>query len=361
MAENQVDPRKIKKNADSKYIEALNDVRLEGSNEGVYFVLRGLGMKAFQGPGELPRIEILAAQHPKLFAALRRLGLRHIRDKIILEPRGDDSPNLFDPAASKGKFSSGKFSSSCPDLRPILESGLSQTSRTLRPPRRRGHGIESEEERDIFYHQMSYPKNVAKKFPYTMALSEARGNQPPSIKAAHQAASASQPSSPKRGPKPDRNGRLPEIRSSSRSQNASRPVIQESEVNLATTPATLSADLAASAKLWERLYRPRRSPDEQERYFAKLAKPKVVRPKVVPVEFGVREQSAFGRASEKHLMSRLTRIYEAKLDEELERQESERRQARCCYDDVEDSMMSGTAPPDPSPVTSDCEAEEEAD
>lgn len=332
-------------------------MRLEGSNEGVYFVLRGLGMKAFQGPGELPRIEILAAQHPKLFAALRRLGLRHIRDKIILEPRGDDSPNIFDPAASKGKFSSGKFSSSCPDLRPILESGLSQTSRTLRPPRRRGHGIESEEERDNFYHQMSYPKNVAKKFPFTMALSEARGNQPPSIKAAHQAASASQPSSPKRGPEPDRNGRLPEIRSS-RSQNASRPVIQESEVNLATAPATLSADQAASAKLWERLYRPRRSPDEQERYFAKLAKPKVVRPKVVPVEFGVREQSAFGRASERHLMSRLTRIYEAKLDEELERQESERRQARCCYDDAEDSLMSGTAPPDPSPVTSDCEAEE---
>jgi hypothetical protein len=34
---------------DSKYLAALSDVRLEGSNEAVYFVLRGLGMKASPG------------------------------------------------------------------------------------------------------------------------------------------------------------------------------------------------------------------------------------------------------------------------------------------------------------------------
>ena len=171
---------------DSKYLAALSDVRLEGSNEAVYFVLRGLGMKTFPGvafrrndllvkvafhrmmmmmttlpvmgnkimlfrlvlflfwgvvfgwilwfwggrnqqpaagPNGLPRIEIMAAQHPRpffprgiswaqevspkhattlinwcrepqdiswkrdstdanfsrLYAALRRLGLRHLR------------------------------------------------------------------------------------------------------------------------------------------------------------------------------------------------------------------------------------------------------------------------------------------
>ncbi|CAE7551477.1 unnamed protein product [Symbiodinium natans] len=354
MSAKEVDPRKIKKNADSKFIEALSDVPVEGSNEAVYFVLRGLGMKAFEGPGDLPRIEIMAAQHPKLFAALRRLGLRHIRDRIILEPRGDDGPNLFDTTASRGKFASSgsKFSSSCPDLRPVLESGLHATTRTLRPPRLRGHGIETAEDRKVFYHQMSYPKGVARKFPFAMALHEAKGRQPPSLTAAREAAAASQPSSPKRGPEPNR---LPDIRSS-RTMNPSRST-QEAE-GLVTTPTSAqSVDQAASAKLWDRLYRPRRSPQEQESYFTKLAKPKVVRPKVVPVEFGVREQSAFGRASERHLLARLRGIQEAKLIEELEREESARREARCCYDDAEDSMMSGTAPPDPSPVASDCEDE----
>eukprot|EP00434_Breviolum_minutum_P010944 symbB.v1.2.009650.t1/scaffold593.1/size185935/1 len=51
VAMGEADPRRATKNADSKYIAALSDVRLEGSNEAVYFVLRGLGMKAFQGVG----------------------------------------------------------------------------------------------------------------------------------------------------------------------------------------------------------------------------------------------------------------------------------------------------------------------
>jgi len=77
---------------------------------------------------------------------------------------------------------------------------------------------------------------------------------------------------------------------------------------------------------------------------------------VVPVEFGVREQSAFGRASERHLVSRLSRMNEAKFLEELERQEAEKKQARSFYDDDDDdaASMSGLAAPDPTP-RADCQ------
>ena len=43
-----------RRSQDSKYLAALSDVRLEGSNEAVYFVLRGLGMKASPGGPVVP-------------------------------------------------------------------------------------------------------------------------------------------------------------------------------------------------------------------------------------------------------------------------------------------------------------------
>ena len=75
---------------DSKYLAALSDVRLEGSNEAVYFVLRGLGMKASPGvawpPGD-PAMDMfghLACQRngphrpPQGASALRSPGKKNI-------------------------------------------------------------------------------------------------------------------------------------------------------------------------------------------------------------------------------------------------------------------------------------------
>eukprot|EP00933_Yihiella_yeosuensis_P007491 TRINITY_DN112561_c0_g1_i1.p1 TRINITY_DN112561_c0_g1~~TRINITY_DN112561_c0_g1_i1.p1 ORF type:complete len:350 (-),score=77.19 TRINITY_DN112561_c0_g1_i1:75-1088(-) len=107
-------------NNDSRLIAALADVRLKGSEQAVYFVLRGLGMKQKEGPNGVPRLEIFAGKQPQLFNALRRLGLRHDGKRMILEPK-EDPPVDGDYASPAGVNSKLGASWSAGDLRNVRQ------------------------------------------------------------------------------------------------------------------------------------------------------------------------------------------------------------------------------------------------
>lgn len=71
---------------EQKILSAVADKRLTGQEEEVYYLLRGLGMTTV--PNEFPpRIEILAAGQPALFAAMRRLGFRPQGGRIRVEAK----------------------------------------------------------------------------------------------------------------------------------------------------------------------------------------------------------------------------------------------------------------------------------
>ncbi|CAJ1348941.1 unnamed protein product [Effrenium voratum] len=294
---------------DQRYIAALSDARLEGSAEGVYFVLRGLGMKAMEGPGDLPRIEIMAAQHPRLFAALRRLGLRHVRDKIILEPS--------EAEVSQSRSLKSKFSSSAPELRVRRPKASAPVPKKQRSP----------EERHVFFECMALPKCVGQGLPYQMALAEARLPEP------------------KPEPKPE------------------LVVLPEIEPPPQARPKEATQEVEAPSP-WSRL-KPSRSAQEQTAYFSKLSQPRVVRPKVGSLELPTtRVQSSFGRQSERHLLRRLMKIEEEKqqamLQQEAEHASVEKQKERRAVlqslfadeSDDEELALDGIFPPEPTPVAS---------
>lgn len=332
----EADPRKATKNADSKYLAALSDVRLEGSNEAVYFVLRGLGMKASPGPNSLPRIEIMAAQHPRLYAALRRLGLRHLRDTIVLEPSAGTLERL--PATS-----------STSDLKvPRPHDPQSRSSKTLRSSNRMDRKRMAHEV--IRAHRAAAPPSATSMLPAAKAeemLAQLRAERcsmrsqgPPS-----EEAEASRYSIPCIGARPTR---TPEEQ-------------EEFFAKLAGRHGSLAPELTEEALPGPSLrLRPVRSAEEQKQYFAKLSVPRVVRPKVLPFELGHRVQSSFGRAAERHLLGRLERLHETKQkaimeQEALEAQARVREVRRALYGDdaSEDEMTEGIFPPDPSPEASE--------
>eukprot|EP00435_Cladocopium_sp_Y103_P030624 s1549_g7.t1 len=338
----EADPRKATKNADSKYLAALSDVRLEGSNEAVYFVLRGLGMKASPGPNSLPRIEIMAAQHPRLYAALRRLGLRHLRDTIVLEP-------------SSGTLERLPATSSTGDLKaPRPHDTQSRSSKTLRSSNRMDRKRMAYEV--IRAHKAAAPPTATSMLPAAKVqeiLAQLRAERRPARNG--------------QGPGPGLQDPPAEEAEAAR---YSVPCIGARPTRTAEEQEEFFAKLAAAGRHGSpeealqpgpslRL-RPVRSAEEQKQYFAKLSVPRVVRPKVLPFELGHRVQSSFGRAAERHLLGRLERLHETKQkaimeQEALEAEARVREVRRALYGDdaSEDEMTEGIFPPDPSPEGSE--------
>lgn len=293
-------------------------------------------MKASPGPNSLPRIEIMAAQHPRLYAALRRLGLRHLRDTIVLEPSAGTLERL--PATS-----------STSDLKvPRPHDPQSRSSKTLRSSnrmdcKRMAHEV-------IRAHRAAAPPSATSMLPAAKAeemLAQLRAERcsmrsqgPPS-----EEAEASRYSIPCIAARPTR---TPEEQ-------------EEFFAKLAGRHGSLAPELTEEALPGPSLrLRPVRSAEEQKQYFAKLSVPRVVRPKVLPFELGHRVQSSFGRAAERHLLGRLERLHETKQkaimeQEALEAQARVREVRRALYGDdaSEDEMTEGIFPPDPSPEASE--------
>lgn len=335
----EADPRKATKNADSKYLAALSDVRLEGSNEAVYFVLRGLGMKASPGPNSLPRIEIMAAQHPRLYAALRRLGLRHLRDTIVLEPSAGTLERL--PAASTGDLKAPR-----PDA--------SRSSKSLRSSNRMDRKRMAQEV--IRAHRAAAPPSATSMLPAAKVeeiLAQLRAERRPEAvrqqgePAPTEEAEASRCSIPCIGGRPTR---------TAEEQEEFFAKLAYGHLSRSRAPEEAGeGQPGPSLRL-----RPVRSAEEQKQYFAKLSAPRMVRPKVLPFELGHRVQSSFGRAAERHLLGRLERLHETKQkammeQEALEAQARVREVRRALYGDdaSEDEMTEGIFPPDPSPEASE--------
>eukprot|EP00913_Durusdinium_trenchii_P032225 g30173.t1 len=141
------------------------------SSEAVYFVLRGLGMKASQGPNCLPRIEVMACQHPKLFAALRRLNLRHVRDTIILEPSGSGPGNPASADRSVERQVRTDVSPPTDTAHPApLLRGASSSSLAAQQREQRKKRIRDRKAAAI--ERLAAPKFLSAKLPFQMAWIE---------------------------------------------------------------------------------------------------------------------------------------------------------------------------------------------
>lgn len=322
----EADPRKALKNADNKYIAALSDVRLEGSSEAVYFVLRGLGMKASQGPNCLPRIEVMACQHPKLFAALRRLNLRHVRDTIILEPSGSGPGNPASADRSVERQVRTDVSPPTDTAHPApLLRGASSSSLAAQQREQRKKRIRDRKAAAI--ERLAAPKFLSAKLPFQMAWIEEHRREGEAV--------------PVKPPE--------QVVPHTGAESQARQFI-ETQSTKAEEP---------EEKTWSRL-KPVRSVEEQKEYFSKLSEPRSIRPKVPPFELAKRVQSSFGRAAERHLLARLEKIHESKAPkaEEQDRSkvnESLREALRALCESDDDDLNDGVFPPDPSPALSETE------
>eukprot|EP00930_Biecheleria_cincta_P062899 TRINITY_DN48340_c0_g1_i1.p1 TRINITY_DN48340_c0_g1~~TRINITY_DN48340_c0_g1_i1.p1 ORF type:complete len:393 (+),score=85.73 TRINITY_DN48340_c0_g1_i1:83-1261(+) len=315
--------KKPKKKGDSRVLEALTDVRLKGSQQAVYFTLRGFGMDAIEGPGQVPRIEVFAAKQPGLFAALRRLGLRNDGKRIIVEAR-DDEPAFYRPAAASQGASHAK--------KPHLQE-RSEISGTRSMGLSRSTPALSAAEHAEFFEKMSWPKVFGNKASYMASLSEAAVELLRS--------SGSRESATSQAAVPGAAG----------STHSKRGSLAESESHTVTpsrkegdaTPKTASSSTSALPPL--RLSRPRRELHEQREYCSKMSKPipRLVRPKVDNTFRYEREQSRTGLAAERSFLSRLAELRRAQQQKEEEKAFSE-------HEAFLHSMQKerGAYPPDPS-------------
>lgn len=113
-------PRKPK--TEKQLVEALtrDELRIGGSEEAVYFVLRGLGVPVLEGAALTPRIEVSKSEQPDLGRKLRSLGLKARSGVFTLypRPRADDAPRRKDDAdAPKSPSGSPSGSRRLPALR----------------------------------------------------------------------------------------------------------------------------------------------------------------------------------------------------------------------------------------------------
>eukprot|EP00440_Ansanella_granifera_P060194 gb/GFBE01065239.1/.p1 GENE.gb/GFBE01065239.1/~~gb/GFBE01065239.1/.p1 ORF type:complete len:389 (+),score=75.91 gb/GFBE01065239.1/:1-1167(+) len=321
--------QKAKKTGDSRLLAALTDVRLKGSQQAVYFTLRGLGMPAIEGPGCIPRIEVFAAKQPQLFVALRRLGLRHDGNRIVVEAKEDQSP--VDRASMP--LPGGKLSASCSELR--RPSGLSECDEKGRNSLRGGSLSAAEHEE--FFERMSWPKGVGKKGPYMSALSDAAeslGLVPPRSREEALKTSTSpkgQQASSQRGSRD---------RAKGEHDDRSPP---------ASPPSRSSTSALPDIPSWWKMSKPRADPAEQKTYCSQLAKPRErsTRSKVLPIIFGPRQQTAEGSAAERHFLARFSRLQAAQQMREAKRDQEEE-QRRLDAFSAQMGAGDGFIPPEPS-------------
>lgn len=292
-------PKKPKRKGDSHILEALSDVRLKGSQQAVYFTLRGLGMPAIEGPGQVPRIEVFAAKQPQLFSALRRLGLRNDGSHIIVEAKDDEPAPNRNAAASPGTSLGRKAHLQSDEFGGTRSMGLSRSTPAL-----------SAAEHADFFDKMSWPKVLGNKASYMASLSEAavemlQAESEPAVSspATMQAGAGKSNRESKRGPSDE--GDLHTI----------TPWRKEGEAS----PKPLSA--SASTLPPVRLSKPRRHFHEQRQYCSKMSKPvpRLTRSKVDTTFRYEREQSRTGLAAERDFLVRLAQLQRAQQQKEEER------------------------------------------
>lgn len=316
--------QKSKRKGESRILEALSDVRLKGSQQAVYFTLRGLGMPAIEGPGQVPRIEVFAAKQPQLFSALRRLGLRTDGSHIIVEAKDDELAPNRNAAASPGTSLGRKAPLQSDEVSGTLSMGRSRSTPAL-----------SAAEHAHFFDLIALPKGFGNKLSFMASLSEAAvellrsqsQSEPASNPATVPAGACQSKRESKRGSSEE--GDLHSI----------TPWKKEGEA----PPNKLSA--SASALPPVRFSRPRRHLHEQMEYCSKISKPlpRNTRSKVDNTFRYEREQSRTGLAAERHLLARLAQLHQVQQQKEEER----------IFAQNEELLRSlqperGTHPPDPS-------------
>jgi len=306
------------KPGDSKLVAAMQDVRLKGSAQAVYFTLRGLGMPATEGSHGIPRIEIYAAKQPQLFRALRRLGLRRDGNRIVVTAK-EDAPDRAVTAPTGSPLGSS-------ELRKMHASDGFVQGATSSSFRSRRSNL-SEEERQDFFAKNSYPKVMARREAYYHALTEFAEESGYFDK--------KKPSTPESERGLSKSASEPKVRQ--RVVVEDEPIVvsyQAPPSPTATSPKSGAVALPQVSSSWK-MSRPRANVADQQAWCSRSCVPKVQRAKVDLTFSTYRVQSSAGRASERHLIRRM-----AKLREHQQMQEAERERAA--------AFLDGSIPPEPS-------------
>jgi len=310
---------KPKKPGDSKLVAALQDVRLKGSGQAVYFTLRGLGMPATEGPGAIPRIEIYAAKQPQLFAALRRLGLRRDGNRIVVEAKEDPPTDR----AVTAPIGSPLGSADARRPHGMQSSDGFNQGATASSFRSRRSNLTHEEHED-FFANMAFPKVMARKEAYYHAMTEF------AIESGYFGNNEDKPNTPP----------MADLTRSASTPNARQQAVVEDEWKATPTPSPKSGtvalpQLSSSSSSCYKPSKPRAKPADQQAWCARSAVPRVQRSKVDLTFSTYRVQSSVGRASERDFLRRA-----AVLKEHQQMQEAERQRAA--------AFLDGSIPPEPS-------------
>lgn len=155
------------------------DQRLQGDEEAVYFVLRGLGLPVTTGPRQQPKICISAEKMPRLFAALKRLDLRVDGRCIVVEPRSSQPGALersrsapAGPRSVSGAHRSGKATSASGHLpRGFVDLDGTMAS-ALAPSSQRRRKMPTAAEHQDYIERLALPKEFSKRGPFVAAVAE---------------------------------------------------------------------------------------------------------------------------------------------------------------------------------------------
>eukprot|EP00931_Biecheleriopsis_adriatica_P019776 TRINITY_DN13387_c0_g2_i1.p1 TRINITY_DN13387_c0_g2~~TRINITY_DN13387_c0_g2_i1.p1 ORF type:complete len:370 (-),score=63.12 TRINITY_DN13387_c0_g2_i1:123-1232(-) len=326
---------------DSRLLAALTDPRLKGSQQAVYFTLRGLGVPAIDGRDGVMRIEVFAAKQPKLFAALRRLGLRQEHDRIVVEAREDVPYTDKTTTAPTGNSMHGKqWQGQSGTMSQPLERSSQRHGQTL-----------SELEHSEFYERMSWPKGVGKKGPFMSALSESAR----SLGLVDHSPATREKANAARSVKP---GRL---------EVSTAKKIREGEEGSSLILPSSSQSLRAQAAdipipSWWRMSNKRTDAVEQQKYCSQLSKPlpRMMRSKSVPDtdSFNTeRTQSSEGLLAERHFLARISKLQAMKRVQQAEMQEERRQREQAQQRALLFANAGrGIIPPDPSMSSQDVES-----
>mmetsp|Transcript_52478 Transcript_52478/g.147308 ORF Transcript_52478/g.147308 Transcript_52478/m.147308 type:complete len:329 (-) Transcript_52478:23-1009(-) len=284
--------------SESHLLAAVSDDRLQGREDAIYFVLRGLGVPVSSSGQAAPYIVVGLAEMPTLFHTLRRMGLPNRGPYITLAPRPStgassrglerrvsSAPSLPGIAGNAEPHRGRVASSGCAefvDKTASSDLGMSAVDRRNMPSwRSRSPDVENQ---SAVFDRLALPKHAAKKHPFLMALLEASKQDvvsPPEV--------CDLDAGPHLQVKP---GRRPAEYS-----------VRFSEVHTRHSDTHDAGDLGTFLPK-----SPRADPAQQRSSAKRLAEPRRPIERFVPPSLRPREQSAFGRAAHRDLCERLCRV-----------------------------------------------------